>query len=724
MANLYYNHGALPVYKSVGSSSDIRAEFDAVTAGFNKLPFIGIGVANYLVTVDPSGTTLTTVINQLYLGTTLIPLGRASASQALTGILSIDGNAATVTTNANLTGEATSTGNAVTLTNASVIGKVLTGYVSGAGVLGAGDSILTAIQKLNGNISASATNLTGPITSVGPATTIASQTGTGSTFVIQTSPTLITPNIGVAFGTSLGLGGVTVARSPLHMAGGGSVYALMQSTGGVGGTTFTNTDTIPITSNNGFSGYGGLATLPNRWGNATTLDAHTAVYIGGGQRNAGAASCSLVFANWGYFTGTGVAVNELGNATAQTDAVKFKFDCVDIGSAFSQALRLVSKSASLTEQVAMVVRSDGSVYFGGPVGTDSLRILPVASSVNFMQIQGGITGTSVNMTLSGADANVGLNIYNKGLGGVRVDSGAVNSSNTFTVACTGTSGANMQFINGVTNKTIRTLNSNLEVLNGAYTAVIFSMTDTGQTSLGGTIGNESLRVLNVPSAVNFVQVSGAITANGPIIQSSGTDTDIALNHNSKGLGAQNFNAGAIGLLQLSPVTTAVNYFQMINSVTTANVTFQPVGTDANIGMNINPKGTSAITIDGGANVTPAHLIVKSASSNGARIRLTGATTSKTFVVDTSANLTILNNANTTILTLTDVGVLTLPTGGINVVGTVQHKTYTIAGLPAGVPAGTRAIVTDAASVVYGTNAINGGAGFVGVLYTGANWVYS
>ena len=63
--------------------------------------------------------------------------------------------ASNVTTNANLTNEATSVGNAVTLTNSAVIGKVLTGYVSGAGTVAATDSILQAIQKLNGNTAAS-----------------------------------------------------------------------------------------------------------------------------------------------------------------------------------------------------------------------------------------------------------------------------------------------------------------------------------------------------------------------------------------------------------------------------------------------------------------------------------------------------------------------------------------------------------------------------------------
>ncbi|SMD17847.1 beta strand repeat-containing protein, partial [Pedobacter nyackensis] len=59
--------------------------------------------------------------------------------------------AGTVTTNANLTGEVTSTGNASTISNPAVIGKVLTGYTSGAGVIAATDNILQAIQKLNGN---------------------------------------------------------------------------------------------------------------------------------------------------------------------------------------------------------------------------------------------------------------------------------------------------------------------------------------------------------------------------------------------------------------------------------------------------------------------------------------------------------------------------------------------------------------------------------------------
>ncbi len=52
-------------------------------------------------------------------------------------------------------------------------------------------------------------NLTGPISSIGNATSVTAQTGTGSTFVMDTSPILVTPNIGVATGTSLQLSGLT-----------------------------------------------------------------------------------------------------------------------------------------------------------------------------------------------------------------------------------------------------------------------------------------------------------------------------------------------------------------------------------------------------------------------------------------------------------------------------------------------------------------------------------
>ncbi|ANH49516.1 hypothetical protein uvFWCGRAMDCOMC455_037 [Freshwater phage uvFW-CGR-AMD-COM-C455] len=88
------------------------------------------------------------------------------------------------------------------------------------------------------NVVLAPSNLTGPITSVGSATTVASQTGTGSTFVMNTSPTLVTPNIGVATATSVN--GTTIPASKTLVATDSIQYVVPSQTGNSG--KFLTTD--------------------------------------------------------------------------------------------------------------------------------------------------------------------------------------------------------------------------------------------------------------------------------------------------------------------------------------------------------------------------------------------------------------------------------------------------------------------------------------------------
>lgn len=126
---------------------------------------------------------------------------------------STTGNAATVTTNANLTGPITSAGNATAVAAQTGTGSTFVMQTSPALTtpdLGTPTALVgtnitgTAAGLTAGHVTTNA-NLTGPITSSGNATAVAAQTGTGSIFVMQASPTLTTPAINGAnfiFGTA------------------------------------------------------------------------------------------------------------------------------------------------------------------------------------------------------------------------------------------------------------------------------------------------------------------------------------------------------------------------------------------------------------------------------------------------------------------------------------------------------------------------------------------
>lgn len=75
-------------------------------------------------------------------------------------------------------------------------------------------------------------NLTGPITSVGAVTSVAAQTGTGSTFVMQNTPTLTTPVLGVATATSIN--GTSIPTSKTLVATDSTAYVVPSQTGNSG----------------------------------------------------------------------------------------------------------------------------------------------------------------------------------------------------------------------------------------------------------------------------------------------------------------------------------------------------------------------------------------------------------------------------------------------------------------------------------------------------------
>ena len=107
------------------------------------------------------------------------------------------------------------------------------------------------------NVVLAPSNLTGPITSVGSATSVAAQTGTGSTFVMNTSPTLVTPVLGVATATSIN--GTTIPSSKTLVATDSTAYVVPSQTSNSGKYLTTDGTT---------SSWGVVDALPSQTGNS------------------------------------------------------------------------------------------------------------------------------------------------------------------------------------------------------------------------------------------------------------------------------------------------------------------------------------------------------------------------------------------------------------------------------------------------------------------------
>jgi hypothetical protein len=133
-----------------------------------------------------------------------------------------------------------------------------------------------------------------------------------------------------------------------------------------------------------------------------------------------------------------------------------------------------------------------------------------------------------------------------------------------------------------------------------------TLTATGQTSLGGTANNESLRVVTPSSAPNaYVKVFGSPFGFG-YVTTDGSAAASGLLLSSKG-GAQvsiytnNFSQEQF---RATHTASAVNYVQVTGAATGANPAISAQGSDSNINLALSTKGTGAFTFrnQGGSNV--------------------------------------------------------------------------------------------------------------------------
>lgn len=124
---------------------------------------------------------------------------------------------------------------------------------------------------------------------------------------------------------------------------------------------------------------------------------------------------------------------------------------------------------------------------------------------------------------------------------------------------------------------------------------------SGDVVLADDSGNEILVAADVASAVNEITVSNAVTTAPPFVQATGGDTNIDLELRSKGSGDVVLaDDSGNEILVAADVASAVNEITVTNAVTTAGPILGSTGDDTNIDINITPKGSGATVLTAGA----------------------------------------------------------------------------------------------------------------------------
>ena len=344
-------------------------------------------------------------------------------------------------------------------------------------------------------------NLTGPITSSGNATSVASQTGTGSKFVMDTSPTLVTPTIGVATATSVNKVTITAPTTS---------------------ATLTIANGKTLTSNNSLTLAGTDATTMTFPSTSATI-ART--------------DAAQTFTGTQTFSST-IAGSISGNAATVTTNANLTGDVTSSGNATTIGTGKVTNSM-LAGSIDLTSKVSGSLpianggtgastatqnyIFAGPasgssVGAPSFRALVAADMPTLNQ---NTTGTATNVTGTVAVSNGGT--------GASTLTGLVkgNGTSAMTAAVAGTDymAPSSAFNLGTTSIT----------LNRSSAAQVL----TGITSIDGSAAK-----LTIARTINGISFDGSTNVTGTIATNYG------------GTGLTSFtNGGAVYATSTSALTT-------------------------------------------------------------------------------------------------------------------------------------------------------------------------
>lgn len=166
-------------------------------------------------------------------------------------------------------------------------------------------------------------------------------------------------------------------------------------------------------------------------------------------------------------------------------------------------------------------------------GVVQFKIASTSNAVNFLSATGSISGSNPTLIATGSDAIVGMTLQSKGAG---YFSFVTNNAIQFSISNT-TSSVNYINVTGGVAGGIPTLSAQGA---DANISLSFAAKGTAQHQFwcGGTL---QMTINGAANAVNCVYVNGSATGGSVVIGSSGTDANININIAPKGAGLTYLN---------------------------------------------------------------------------------------------------------------------------------------------------------------------------------------
>jgi hypothetical protein len=246
--------------------------------------------------------------------------------------------------------------------------------------------------------------------------------------------------------------------------------------------------------------------------------------------------------------------------TADTDdRIDFRasgFDALQIDGTTASIVNGLSLTATATT-VAPTIAPRGEADIGLGLldsnGNEILTLGATASAVNEVTITNAATGAGPVVDATGGDTNIPVTLKGKGTGPV--------------------------------------------ILGQATSTDVRLAADQ---PIADSSGNELVKFVKTASAVNEITVTNAATGGASSIATTGGDTDIGLDVQTKGAGIiQLLDGSGNEVLKTAPaVASAINELTVSNSAAGDAVTLSATGGDTDIGLNFVPKGAGTLEKSG------------------------------------------------------------------------------------------------------------------------------